>query len=141
MLTRDEIQRLIPHRDPFLWIDEVVDESANRLVARKMIPADLDIFRGHYPGRPVLPGVLLCEAAMQAGAVLIARQGLPALMSVMQRVAAGGLDPESGQAIIAVLQQKATPEQVEKAYSFVMAQSSVSWNAALSSATFGPVTP
>jgi 3-hydroxyacyl-[acyl-carrier-protein] dehydratase len=38
----------------------------------------LDIFRGHYPGRPVLPGVLLCEAAMQAGAVLIARQSLPA---------------------------------------------------------------
>ncbi|MGE5195334.1 MAG: 3-hydroxyacyl-ACP dehydratase FabZ family protein [Deltaproteobacteria bacterium] len=76
MLTRDEICRLIPHRDPFLWIDEVIEESGNALVALKFIPPDLDVFRGHYPGRPVLPGVLLCEAAMQAGAVLIARQGL-----------------------------------------------------------------
>ncbi len=76
MLTRDEICRLIPHRDPFLWIDEVVEESENALLARKFISPDLDIFRGHYPGLPVLPGVLLCEAAMQAGAVLIARQGL-----------------------------------------------------------------
>ena len=74
MLTRDEICRLIPHRDPFLWIDEVVAESANRLTARKFVAPDLDVFRGHYPGQPVLPGVLLCEAAMQAGAVLIARQ-------------------------------------------------------------------
>jgi 3-hydroxyacyl-[acyl-carrier-protein] dehydratase len=74
LLTRDDICRLIPHREPFLWIDEVVTESAQRLMARKLIPSDLDVFRGHYPGRPVLPGVLLCEAAMQAGAILIARQ-------------------------------------------------------------------
>ncbi len=80
MLTKDEICRLIPHRDPFLWIDEVLEESANRLVARKKIPADLELFRGHYPGRPVFPGVLLCEAAMQAGAVLIARQ-IPAVQA------------------------------------------------------------
>ena len=59
-----------------MWIDEVVDESANRLVARKFVPPELDVFRGHYPGQPVLPGVLLCEAAMQAGAVLIARLGI-----------------------------------------------------------------
>ena len=76
MLTKEEICRFIPHRDPFLWIDEVADESENRLVARKTVPRDLEVFRGHYPGHPVLPGVLLCEAAMQAGAVLIARQGL-----------------------------------------------------------------
>src|SRR5215472_2884938 len=74
MLTREEICRLIPHRDPFLWIDEIVSESENRIVARKQVAADLDVFRGHYPGLPVLPGVLVCEAAMQAGAVLIARQ-------------------------------------------------------------------
>jgi 3-hydroxyacyl-[acyl-carrier-protein] dehydratase len=75
LLTRDEICRLIPHRDPFLWIDEVVEESPERLVARKFIAPELDVFHGHYPGQPVLPGVLLCEAALQAGAILIARQG------------------------------------------------------------------
>ena len=75
MLTRDEICRLIPHRDPFLWIDEIVSESETQIVARKHISPELDVFRGHYPGQPVLPGVLLCEAAMQAGAVLIARRG------------------------------------------------------------------
>ena len=78
MLTKDDICRLIPHRDPFLWIDEVVEESEGRLVARKFVDPDLDVFRGHYPGQPVLPGVLLCEAAMQAGAVLVARLGVSA---------------------------------------------------------------
>jgi len=79
MLTREDICRLIPHRDPFLWIDEVTGESEKTLVARKRIPADLDLFLGHYPGQPVLPGVLLCEAALQAGAVLIARNERDAL--------------------------------------------------------------
>ena len=74
MLTKDDICRLIPHREPFLWIDEADDESPDRLVARKFIAPELDVFRGHYPGQPVLPGVLLCEAALQAGAVLIARR-------------------------------------------------------------------
>src|SRR5262245_45922558 len=73
-MDRDEICRWIPHRDPFLWIDEVIEESAERLVARTFIAPELDVFRGHYPGRPVFPGVLLCEAAMQAGALLIARR-------------------------------------------------------------------
>jgi len=75
LLNKAEICRLIPHRDPFLWIDEVQDESPDRLVARKYVAPDLDVFRGHYPAQPVLPGVLLCEAALQAGAVLIALQG------------------------------------------------------------------
>jgi len=71
-LTKAEICELIPHRDPFLWIDEVLEVSETKIVARKLIPTDLDLFRGHYPGSPILPGVILCEAAMQAGAILIA---------------------------------------------------------------------
>lgn len=72
-MTRADIERLIPHREPFLWIDEVVEVSDTRLLARKHLPRDLDLFRGHYPHFPVLPGVLQCEAAFQAAAVLIAR--------------------------------------------------------------------
>src|SRR5262245_15819124 len=77
--SKEQIQALIPHRDPFLWIDEVVEIAPERIVACKFIDPALDVFRGHYPGQPVLPGVLLCEAAMQAGAVLIAAQADGAL--------------------------------------------------------------
>ncbi len=76
-MTRDDIQQLIPHRDPFLWIDEVLEASETRLVARKHLPPELEVFQGHYPHFPVLPGVLQCEAAFQAAAVLIARSHPP----------------------------------------------------------------
>lgn len=72
MLDQTEIRRLIPHREPFLWIDEVVEVTATRILARKFLDPQLDVFRGHYPHFPVLPGVLQCEAAFQAGAILIA---------------------------------------------------------------------
>ena len=71
-MNRDEIERLIQHRDPFLWIDEVVDCTVESIHARKHVPVDLDVFQGHFPEQPVFPGVLLCEAALQAGALLIA---------------------------------------------------------------------
>jgi 3-hydroxyacyl-[acyl-carrier-protein] dehydratase len=66
------ITALIPHRDPFLWVDRIITVSKNAIITEKDIPQDLDIFRGHYPGRPILPGVLLCEAVFQTGALLIA---------------------------------------------------------------------
>jgi 3-hydroxyacyl-[acyl-carrier-protein] dehydratase len=71
-LTRSEIEALIPHRAPFLWLDEVLELAPDRLRARKRVDPALDVFAGHYPRFPVLPGVLLCESAFQAGAVLIA---------------------------------------------------------------------
>lgn len=67
-----DITSLIPHRPPFLWIDEIVESTPTTLRARKHLPAELDVFRGHYPHFPVLPGVLQCEAIFQAGAILIA---------------------------------------------------------------------
>ena len=72
-MTRDEIQQLIPHRDPFLWLDEIVELSESRIHARKALSPDLPVFTGHYPSFPVFPGVLQLEAAMHAGAVLIAK--------------------------------------------------------------------
>jgi 3-hydroxyacyl-[acyl-carrier-protein] dehydratase len=64
----------IPHRPPFLWLDRVLEANPDSLVAEKDIPLDLDLFQGHYPGYPLMPGVLLCEAVFQAGAVLLAGQ-------------------------------------------------------------------
>ena len=72
-MNQAEIQKLIPHRDPFLWIDEITKISDSKIVARKTITEDLDVFRGHYPHFPILPGVLQLEAAFQAGSILIAK--------------------------------------------------------------------
>lgn len=74
MTAAREITDLIPHRPPFLWVDSILEYDASSLVTEKLIPADLDVFKGHYPEHPILPGVLLCEALFQTGALLIALQ-------------------------------------------------------------------
>ncbi len=84
-MAADDIINLLPHRPPFLWVDRILTREKDRIIAEKDIAADLDIFKGHFPGHPIMPGVLLCEAAFQAGALLIASvndaesdfQGLP----------------------------------------------------------------
>lgn len=73
MTIDPRITALIPHRPPFLWIDRIISYEDGSMVAEKTIPADLDIFQGHYPEHPILPGVILCEALFQTGALLIAR--------------------------------------------------------------------
>jgi 3-hydroxyacyl-[acyl-carrier-protein] dehydratase len=72
MPTDPRIAALIPHRDPFLWVDRIIDSRPGVIITEKDIQEDLDIFRGHYPGRPLFPGVLLCEAIFQTAALLTA---------------------------------------------------------------------
>ena len=71
---RQEIYRRIPHRPPFLWVDRITALDEKSVTAEKDIPFDLDLFRGHYPDYPLMPGVLLCEAVFQAGAILMAEK-------------------------------------------------------------------
>jgi 3-hydroxyacyl-[acyl-carrier-protein] dehydratase len=68
--SRDAIEAAIPHRDPFLFVDAIVERSETRIVTEWTPRADAPFFRGHYPGRPIVPGVLICESAIQAGAIL-----------------------------------------------------------------------
>lgn len=70
-----EIQKLIPHRYPFLLIDRVLElEPLKRIVATKGVTVNEPFFQGHFPGAPVMPGVLIIEAMAQAGAVLLFRE-------------------------------------------------------------------
>jgi 3-hydroxyacyl-[acyl-carrier-protein] dehydratase len=73
MKSLEAIKAAIPHREPFLLVDEIVEQSKNRIVCRKTFTGDEFWYAGHYPEFPLTPGVLLCEAAMQAGAVLLAK--------------------------------------------------------------------
>ncbi len=70
----DEILKTIPHRPPFLFIDAIVEIRADGATCKRTIRADEPQFAGHYPGNPIMPGVLLCEACFQTGAIYLAKQ-------------------------------------------------------------------
>ena len=75
------IHAALPHREPFLFVYRIVERSAEHIVTEWDVPVDAPFFRGHYPGRPLVPGVLICESAFQSGAILCAdepRDAVPA---------------------------------------------------------------
>ncbi|HBT20888.1 MAG TPA: 3-hydroxyacyl-[acyl-carrier-protein] dehydratase FabZ [Peptococcaceae bacterium] len=70
MINADEIMKIIPHRYPFLLVDKVVElDVGKRVVGIKNVSINEPFFQGHFPGRPVMPGVLIIEAMAQVGAV------------------------------------------------------------------------
>ena len=70
----NDIYRAIPHRPPFLFVDEIVSERPDGMVARRTFKAEDFFYAGHYPGNPITPGVILCEAAFQTAAVFLVRK-------------------------------------------------------------------
>lgn len=74
-MNREEIEKILPHREPFLLLDEILEiEAGKRVVAQKRVTGDEEFFRGHFPGFPIFPGVLMIEAMAQAGAVAVLMQ-------------------------------------------------------------------
>ena len=72
-----DIHQAIPHRPPMLLVDEVVQCDQDQIVCRKQFRADEFFLQGHYPDRPIVPGVILCEFALQAGAILLSELVTP----------------------------------------------------------------
>jgi 3-hydroxyacyl-[acyl-carrier-protein] dehydratase len=75
LLDVNGIQKILPHRYPFLLVDAIVEiEPQKRIVGIKNVTYNEPFFQGHFPGRPVMPGVLIIEALAQAGGVLLFRE-------------------------------------------------------------------
>lgn len=84
----EDILKAIPHRPPFLFVDNIVELTSAKIRTTRRVREDEDFFKGHYPGNPIMPGVLICEAIFQSGAILLSRtaadigEGVPVLARI-----------------------------------------------------------
>ena len=84
----EDVLKAIPHRPPFLFVDKIVELTDTKIKTTKEISPEEDFFRGHYPGNPIMPGVLICESIFQTGAILLSHiitdisEGTPVLTRI-----------------------------------------------------------
>ena len=71
-----EIEKLLPHREPFLFVDEIVEASNEKIVAKRLFTENEYFFKGHFPEYPVVPGVILVETMAQSGGAGLRKLGV-----------------------------------------------------------------
>ena len=71
---KDLIKKRIPQREPFLFVDKILSEEENKIITGLTLTGEEDFFKGHFPGNPIMPGVLLQEALFQTGALLMSKK-------------------------------------------------------------------
>ena len=72
----DEIKKLLPHREPFLFVDEIIEATSEKISAKHIFTENEFFFKGHFPGYPVVPGVILIETMAQSGGAGLRKLGL-----------------------------------------------------------------
>ena len=88
ILNVKEIAKILPHRYPFLLVDRVVylNLEENMIIAQKNVTTNEQFFQGHFPGVPIMPGVLILEALAQAGGILVHQKGFTQKIAVLLNV-------------------------------------------------------
>ncbi|MBU0729380.1 MAG: beta-hydroxyacyl-ACP dehydratase [Proteobacteria bacterium] len=137
MDSKEEIYKRIPHRPPFLWVDRIVSITKNSIETMMEIPEDLDIFSGHYPGKPLMPGVLLCEAAFQTGSLLISEiyleddrenKGVPVLTRINGAKFKRAVKPGDTISVIVTIKERVGPAWFMKGKVLVDGKTAVTVN-------------
>lgn len=88
VLSAKEVQNILPHRYPFLLVDRIIymNLEENEIIGLKNVTVNEPFFQGHFPGAPIMPGVLLLEALAQTGGVLVHQKGYNKKIAVLLNV-------------------------------------------------------
>lgn len=88
VMNSKEIERILPHRYPFLLVDRIlsINLEENEILGQKNVTVNEPFFQGHFPGAPIMPGVLLLEALAQTGGILVHQKGYDKKIAVLLNV-------------------------------------------------------